>query len=188
MAENARVHVGIQSKRPLSIFGQSSTVFDGVRVSGMLLVMGFAAINLWTAVLTQHTPAPPSPFGNFQDVFPGQGRNAVEAHGFACHWNLSSSGANETCSLPIMNDTLSEVQVGMSGDTITSTTFMLRDNVLRLGDFEAFLGEATLERNGRALNILWPDHHIMAIAFPSAKQTGLYMPLWSISLRGMGFA
>jgi hypothetical protein len=49
-----------------------------------LILSGFSIANIGVMAMGQYALPPSNPFTAFADIFPGQLRNAIEAHDFSC--------------------------------------------------------------------------------------------------------
>ena len=157
-----------------------------ISMAALVGLIGLTVVTVWTTTVTQHTEPPPNPFTTFTDILPGHSKSAVHKRGFSCYGNPFTAAVNEDCTLELVSGSVTQVQVAIVNDVIDSTTFVIRENAVRLGDFEVFLGTPEIRRFGNVLKFLWRNRGVTVIALDPDKKSDNFLPLWSASFTRTG--
>ncbi|MEZ4668593.1 MAG: hypothetical protein R3E39_11835 [Anaerolineae bacterium] len=107
------------------------------------MLIGFMLICSTVKMFAERTPEPTNPFTAFSDIFPRQSSAAAIARGFTCHQVEANThyAIHKHCTKYLTTGTFSQIALLISsGDTIDSTTFMIRDDRLKVGDMGLWLG------------------------------------------------
>ncbi len=142
-----------------------------------VLVMGFAVINISASVFAQYTTLPSNPFASFADVFPGQPRHNLEAHGFSCVRSYPSTTQHEYCFLYPAAGTFSLIIAGVTQSEISSIGFTMRDSILRGGDLILLWGSPHVDRRTHTLHFFSDNLSITAYPVEPTWQFPLFLPV-----------
>ena len=151
MPKNAQVASTWQPDRRITV------LVNLISMAALVGLISLTIVNVWTGVLTQPSEPASNPFATFVDIFPGQPRSAVDTREFSCYGNPLTTAVDENCTMELADGVVKEIQIGILFNVIDTTTFVIRDNGLRLGDFEVFLGTPEVHRFGSMVQFLWAD-------------------------------
>jgi len=177
MKENTLFGTLPQTHHPLSL-----RMFP-VTLVAFTLAMGFTILILCARSLGQYSLPPPSPFDSFADIFPGQPDDSIKARGFYCimtpSYSVLADNSNEHCTLKLERGSISEIRILISQHLIRQIQFMLREDLLKLGDLMLFLGVPDNHQNAHSIGFVWPGSGIYASA---DSDTRLFSPLIRLSM------
>jgi hypothetical protein len=146
-----------------------------------VVVTAFAAVNAGVGALAGYMSTPFDPFAAFADVFPGQSRSAVAARGFSCPsanaHDTYQDLSEETCTLSPESGPFSRVELVLSGDTISQIGFMMRDDMLKIGDLMRLWGKAEVQEYSRSVYLFWRSRGIVALAPWHTGQFSVFLPV-----------
>jgi hypothetical protein len=161
----------------------------------IVLLIGFAVINLGVRTLAQYSLPPSNPFPAYADIFPGQPANAILSREFSCWGNdfyeysyaVAYGLTQESCIFIFTpaEGIFSHVEAVISGDTIQTLTFLLRDKTLQVGDLEKLLEMPTLHTLHNTAYFFLPEDFVIAKTVDFTGQFSLFLPVWSISFTDM---
>jgi hypothetical protein len=156
-----------------------------------VLLIGFAVVNMGMRALAQYIAPPANPFPAYADIFPGQPANAILSREFSCWGNnfyeysytVAYGLTQESCIFIFTpaEGIFSHVEAVISGDTIQTLTFILRDNTLQVGDLMRFLDVPIIHRLYHTVYFLLPTSVVRAETIDYGERFSLFLPVWNVS-------
>jgi hypothetical protein len=149
----------------------------------LLTLMVLTVANMGTRSLAQYMPALPDPFPDYADILPGQPASAVQARGFSCDQGYSSylNTTHILCTLIPAGGDFSSIQVRTNEGNIRETTFIMRDNRLKVGDLERLLDTRSAHSPDHVANFFLPKYVVIAKTIDPVGHFSRFLPVWSIS-------
>ncbi len=132
--------------------------------------------------LTRYMPASSNFFSAYTQVFPGQARSAVLAHGFSCAIGTYPVLPDESCTLNPAGGIFLQIQAVVSHGKIRQITFIPRKDMLRLGDLVALWGRPEIHDYGASTVLQWPTAGVVASQIPRIGRLSLFSPLWNVTI------
>jgi hypothetical protein len=153
--------------------------------ASLILLIGFM-MNIALMSAAQCIQPSKNLFARFADVFPGQLRDTVEAHGFVCRLHRSAFPTDENCTMSPETGIFSQIGLVISAGSVRHVTFLARENALRLGDLAVIYGTPTMRAFGTETYFMWLGGGIMASTRGYAGGYSLFLPIWSVSFTDAG--
>ncbi|MBX3065473.1 MAG: hypothetical protein KF726_21030 [Anaerolineae bacterium] len=152
-------------------------------VSLSVVIVGALAFGKYTLPLA-------NPFSIYADIFPGQSTSSISAWGFLCDTTDASSysiSLEKECRFSPTTGIFSRVDVTISDDTINQISFIVRENILRMGDF-AQLSETTDFRVlHSALFFSWHGNLGMASITSTIGRSLPFRFVWKVAFTDMNY-
>lgn len=124
-----------------------------------MLVFGLTMLSVAARGATQYTSPMQNSFSEYADILPGNPQRNLPTD--TCQPS-STSPVQETCVLAPAEGAFLRIQILISRGTISQTMFIVRENSLKVGDLENFLGKRAIYIKPQLAIFYLPEERVIA--------------------------
>jgi hypothetical protein len=148
----------------------------------MIVMTGFAIANFGMIMMGQHAPQPSDPFAEYEVIFPGNPVSAMERYPFSCLEHSYYQNPQEArCEFEPPDGMFSGISVLIYREVIIQVTFVVRKNLLRLGDLAAILETNEIQTFPNQVAFVLLGKFVIAQTIAHEGRLSPFLPVWSVS-------
>jgi hypothetical protein len=122
------------------------------------LLISFATANAGAIVTGGMIVQATDPFADYTDLYPGRPREVLGTHGFMCLEPDVRYKHTSYCSFKPATGIFSIIEVLVAqDDTIWEVDFVMREDVLKVGDLILLWGKPSVHPHVKSINFIWQN-------------------------------